>query len=132
MLVPASHNAVARAAGEPDKLPFYGPAMLMQIAIDILGIAGIYYAQVLQNHDSVTSAVASAIPGYQYNNEDGAVRGLAQNLLAQMDANRGNHNTLTAGPVPVPLQAVGGQWTLSVRMEASLSCSSSALNSNSL
>lgn len=99
---------------------------MMNIAIDLLGIAGIFYAMMMRNHPHLPEAVTNAIPGYQNNNEDGVVQRISQNLIAQMDADRQGRNTLFAGPEPVPLQGVAGQWSLSVRLEVKLSVSKSS------
>lgn len=116
LLAPDSHKAVARA-NEGGAPPAYGAVQMMQIAIDIVGLAGIYYAMMLRNHPHLPATVTNAIPGYQNNQEDGAVRQLALDLINQMDANRGNRNGLVSGPVPVTLLGVTGQWSISARLE---------------
>jgi hypothetical protein len=126
--VPTSDKAVARAAGDGTPPPAYGAVTMMQIAIDVIGIAGIFYAQMMRNHPHLPATVTSAIPGYQVNSEDGVVRQLAQNLITQMDGNRQARGTLFAGPEPVTLQGVNGQWSLSARLEVSISHSSHFIN----
>jgi hypothetical protein len=96
---------------------------MTHIAIEILGLAGLYYAQNLVHNPAIPPVINDAIPSYQTNNEDGVVLQLAQNLIGQMDANRQNRNTLSAGPLQVTLNAPLGllPFTLFVRMEVSIS-----------
>lgn len=94
---------------------------MMQISIEILDIAGIYYAMMLRNHPHLPEAVTNAIPRYQTNNEDGAVELLSRNLIDQMYANRESRTTLFAGPEPVTLQGHTAPWSLSARLEVGIS-----------